>query len=113
MKINIIRQEKNSVFNRQEIIAEVEEKITPKRTEVQEKLAAALNIPKSQVVIIKMDTRFGTNKLTIEARAYDSEETMKSVEAKHIQKRNFKEEPKTKENETANEPEKPVEEKKE
>ena len=91
MKMEIISKEKNAVLKRQDIIAEAEDKITPPRQAIQDKLAATLNVPKKQVVVRQMKTRFGTNKTVIIARAYDSEEQMKSVEAKYMQKRNFKE----------------------
>jgi ribosomal protein S24E len=94
MKVDIISNEKNVVLKRQEIVAEIEDKTTPSREVVHEKLSATLNVPKKQLVIRQMKTRFGTNKTTIIARAYDSEEQLKSVEAKYMQKRNFKEEPK-------------------
>ena len=92
--MTIQSKEKNAVLKRQEIVAEVEDKMTPSRDAVQDKLAAEINVPKKQVVISKMDTIFGSNKTVITARAYDSEADMKNVEAKYMQKRNFKEEPK-------------------
>jgi ribosomal protein S24E len=95
MKMDIISKEKNPSLKRMEIVAHAEDKVTPSRDSIQDKLAATLNIPKKQIVVRQMKTKFGTNKTVIIARAYDSEEQMKSVEAKYMQKRNFKEEPKT------------------
>jgi len=101
MDLDIKANEKNEVLKRQEIVAETSEKITPSKEAVQEKLAAKLNVPKEQIVVNKIKTGFGEAKAVIYARAYDSEDQMRSVEAKYVVSRNFPSEAKEEEKEAA------------
>ena len=91
MDLKVIQNNKNELFKRQEIVAEVEENVTPSKDAVREKISAMLNAPKEKIVIGKIDTEFGSNKVKIIARIYDDEAQLKKVELEHIKKRNFKE----------------------
>lgn len=89
MEVKIKSKKKNELLKRVDVIAEVEEKTTPPKTQLREKLSALLNTPKENIVIQKVETKFGSSHATIYATAYDDANTLKKIESKYVITRNF------------------------
>ncbi|MHA1259720.1 MAG: 30S ribosomal protein S24e [Candidatus Heimdallarchaeaceae archaeon] len=89
MKINIINKTENKLLDRLEIEAEVEHigQPVPKREEFLSKLSALLNKERNQVVLIKMEAKYGVGKSIARVHVYDSAERAKVVEKKYLLKR--------------------------
>ncbi len=91
MEMKILTNKKNALLNRQEVIAEEDGKTVPSKAQVREKLAALLNISTEQIVITKIESKYGSHKSVISANAYDNKENMKKNEGMPYLKRNFEE----------------------
>jgi small subunit ribosomal protein S24e len=88
MEITITSESPNVLLNRKELKFSIKYTgTTPSRKEVHAKLAAMLNSPKEQLVIGTLCNKFGMTFITGDARAYDSREALKKVEAGYILKR--------------------------
>ncbi|MCX6800975.1 MAG: 30S ribosomal protein S24e [Candidatus Diapherotrites archaeon] len=92
MKLDIKTNNRNETLKRNEVTVETEEKVTPSRAALREKLSAVLNAPQEKIIIDKIETKFGSPKATIYVKVYDSREQLRKIEAKHMLKRNFREE---------------------
>ncbi len=88
MQLTIIKNDKNELLNRYDIIAEIEEKKIPSKEEIRKHLSAKINTPEEKIVIIKIASEFGKIKNIIHARAYDTEKDLQKNEKKYIIKRN-------------------------
>ena len=77
------------MFNRTEVIAELEEKTIPSKKQIREKLSALLNTPAENIAIQKVETKFGSPHAKIYARAYNDQATLKKTEKKYVVTRNF------------------------
>ena len=88
-----IKDEKNSVLPRREIVLESSHasKPTPNNSEVMEEVSKLLKCKKDLIIIKKIDTKFGSNIAKIKAHIYDNIEDMKIIER-------IKEKPKSEEN---------------
>ncbi|HPM85513.1 MAG: 30S ribosomal protein S24e [Candidatus ainarchaeum sp.] len=95
MEVKIKDKKKNELFNRTEVIAELEEKTIPSKIQIREKLSALLNTPVENIAIQKVETKFGSSHAVIYARAYNDQASLKSTEAKYVITRNFGKETKT------------------
>src|SRR3989338_8813076 len=89
MDLKIIETKRSDIFKRADIKAEFDEKTIPSKSELRERLSAQLNKPVEQIVIRKVDTRFGAKKGIAVVRVYDSQEIMKKNESKYVQVRNL------------------------
>ena len=73
MELKIIKEEKNPLFDRKEIIAEVSLKSSPKSSEVIHALAQKYSIPAVALRVLKIKGGFGGNDFTITAHIYSSQ----------------------------------------
>ncbi len=89
MELKILEKKKNELLKRQEVIAEVSEKTIPSKKQLREKLAALLNTKEENMVITKVDSKFGSSKAKVHIRTYESAEELKKREEQHIRERNF------------------------
>ena len=89
MDLKITEKKKNEVLNRQEIIAEMHEKIIPAKTLIREKLSALLNVKNEQIAIWQVKSKFGSPAAKVYARVYATPEDLKKSEVKYIRERNF------------------------
>ncbi|MFH0714407.1 MAG: 30S ribosomal protein S24e [Candidatus Diapherotrites archaeon] len=95
MELKIEQQEKQPLLNRSEIRFSIDDSAkTPSRLEVQEKIAAQLNVPQNLVVVKTVLQRFGTKSVSGFAHIYTDEATLKKIEVKHKIFKNLKEKPK-------------------
>lgn len=91
MDLKITQNKKNELLKRTEIVAEgIEEKI-PSRNDVREKIAALVNSQPENVVIVKIENKYGSKKLKVIAHAYPDKTTMKLIENEKKLARNFEE----------------------
>lgn len=90
MEIEILSKKDNVLLERQEVMfkaVHANEK-TPKREEVQEKIAGLLNTQKDKIVIERMNVEFGKQETVGYAKAYTTKEKLMVLEKKHILGRN-------------------------
>ncbi len=90
MQLQIVHRKKNLFLKREEVEFEITgTKKTPTRKDVKEKIAALTNAKQEMLVLENIVHRFGSDTVFGQARIYDSNEALKSVEAKHVLARNF------------------------
>jgi len=104
MEVKIIQKTKNELLHRNEVVAEVHEKTIPSKQQIRDKLSALLNVKAETIAITKMESKFGSSKTKIMARAYDTPEELKKREVEYVRVRNYGKE---KKEEVANGPEAP------
>jgi small subunit ribosomal protein S24e len=89
MDIDIVDEDENPMLHRTDVRFEVtHEEATPSRLSVRDSLAAALNKDAEEVVIRKLDTKFGMRKTVGHAKVYESPEYARDVEQDHMLDRN-------------------------
>lgn len=89
MELKITEKKRNEVLNRQEITAEMHEKIIPAKTLIREKLSALLNVKNDQIAIWLVKSKFGSPRAKVYARIYGTPEDLKKSEVLYIRERNF------------------------
>ncbi|MCU4974627.1 30S ribosomal protein S24e [Halobacteria archaeon AArc-m2/3/4] len=89
MDVDIISEEENPMLHRTDVTFElVHEEATPSRLQVRDSLAAKLNKDAAEVVIRKLDTKFGMRKTVGHAKVYDTAAHATDVEQEHMLERN-------------------------
>jgi small subunit ribosomal protein S24e len=88
MEITITKDIQNDLLSRKEVeFTTVYTGATPSRKMIHAKLAAILNVPKDQMVLDSLKTRFGLMQLSGSARIYESKDEMQKVEREYLLKR--------------------------
>jgi small subunit ribosomal protein S24e len=89
MDIDIIEEEENPMLHRTDVRFEVtHEDATPSRLSVRDSLAAMLNKDAEEVVVHKLDTKFGMRTTVGYAKVYETPEHAQDVEQDHMLERN-------------------------
>jgi small subunit ribosomal protein S24e len=89
MEVVIKDEEENPMLHRTDVRFEVvHDEATPSRLSVRDSLAAKLNKDSDEVVVHKLDTKFGMRKTVGYAKVYESPDHAKDVEQKHMLERN-------------------------
>jgi small subunit ribosomal protein S24e len=89
MDIEIIEEETNPMLHRTDVrFALTHEEATPSRLSVRDSLAARLNKNAGEVVIRKLDTKFGMAKTMGFAKVYESSAEAADVEQSYMLDRN-------------------------
>jgi small subunit ribosomal protein S24e len=89
MDIEIVDQEENPMLHRTDVRFElVHEDATPSRLSVRDSLAAKLNKDSKEVVVRKLDTKFGMRKTVGSARVYENPDYAQEIEQDHMLERN-------------------------
>ncbi|MDQ2050681.1 30S ribosomal protein S24e [Natronolimnohabitans sp. A-GB9] len=89
MDVDIISEKENPMLHRTDVTFELtHEDATPERLQVRDSLAAKLNKDADEVVVRKLDTKFGMRKTVGEAKVYDSADAARDVEQDHMLERN-------------------------
>lgn len=89
MELKITEDKRNELLKRREITAEFDEKTVPSRQAIRQKISAMIDVPIERVVVQKVDARFGSQKASVYAKAYDDAANMKITERKFVMERNF------------------------
>jgi small subunit ribosomal protein S24e len=89
MEIEIIDEDENPMLHRTDVRFElIHEEATPSRLSVRDSLAAKLNKDSSEVVVRKLDTKYGMRKTIGYAKVYADADHAKEVEQGHALERN-------------------------
>lgn len=89
MDLDIIEEDENPMLHRTDVTFEmVHDEATPSRLSVRDSLAAKLNKDSAEVVIRKLDTKYGMRKTVGSAKVYESPEHAQDVEQDHMLDRN-------------------------
>src|SRR6056297_4328941 len=89
MEIDIISEDENPMLHRTDVRFEiVHDDATPSRLSVRDSLAAKLNKDSAEVVVHKLDTKFGMRKTVGYAKVYESPDHARDVEQDHMLDRN-------------------------
>jgi small subunit ribosomal protein S24e len=89
MDVDIIDEDENPMLHRTDVTFEVvHEDATPERLQVRDSLAATLDKAAEEVVVRKLDTKFGMRKTVGRAKVYDSAGHATDVEQDHMLERN-------------------------
>ena len=89
MDLDIIEEAENPMLHRTDVQFELShDEATPERLSVRDSLAAKLNKDAEEVVIRKLDTKFGMRKTIGHAKVYASPEHAQDVEQEHMLERN-------------------------
>jgi small subunit ribosomal protein S24e len=89
MDIEITEREENELLNRTEVrFSIVHDGETPARLAVRDSLAAKLGKDSDEVVVHKMDTKFGMNETLGHAKVYESPEDAREIEEGYMLERN-------------------------
>jgi small subunit ribosomal protein S24e len=89
MEITILSEEENPMLHRTDVTFRVSHvEASPERLAVRDSLAARLNKSAEEVVIRKLDTKFGMRTTIGEAKVYEGPEFAKDVEQDYMLDRN-------------------------
>jgi small subunit ribosomal protein S24e len=89
MEIEIVDETENPMLHRTDVRFELtHEEATPSRLQVRDSLAATLDKDSDEVVIRKLDTKFGMRKTVGDAKVYESPDDARDVEQDHMLERN-------------------------
>jgi len=87
MELQIIKDKKNPLLKRREVSLKINNKGTPSRIDVKNKLAAMADSRPELIVIEHLDTAFGKMELRGTACIYESEERLKKLAHQHLMAR--------------------------
>ncbi len=89
MEIDIISEEENPMLHRTDVRFQiVHEEASPSRLSVRDSLAAKLNKDSSEVVVHRLDTKYGMRKTIGYAKVYESAADAADVEQEYMLERN-------------------------
>ena len=90
MEIDILEKKENKLLDRTEIKFNClyDGESTPKLSNVKNKLVAMLNTKKGLIVVDSIQPHFGEAKAAGYAKIYDSQDSLKDIEPKHIIEKN-------------------------
>ena len=89
MDVEIIDEDENPMLHRTDVRFQLtHDDATPSRLSVRDSLAAKLNKGSDEVVVQKLDTKYGMRKTVGYAKVYDSAEAARDVEQDHSLARN-------------------------
>ncbi|GAB7019456.1 30S ribosomal protein S24e [Halostagnicola sp. A-GB9-2] len=89
MDVDIISETENPMLHRTDVTFELtHDEATPSRLQVRDSLAAKLNKEAGEVVIRKLDTKFGMRKTVGQAKVYETADFARDVEQDHMLERN-------------------------
>jgi len=106
--MNNLKQKYNNLLNREEIIFEVEKNSIPSKEEIKKQISEKTKKPEENIIISKINTKFGSKTFEVSAKVYDNIEDKKRYEVisrkerkKQIEEAKKAEEEKKKAEETA------------
>lgn len=89
MDIEIVNEESNPMLHRSDVrFRVVHEEATPSRLSVRDSLAAMMNKDADEVVIHKLDTKYGMRKTIGYAKVYQTATHARNVEQSYMLERN-------------------------
>jgi len=89
MEIDVISETENPMLHRSDVRFEVtHEEASPSRLSVRDSLAAKLNKDSSEVVVHKLDTKYGMRKTLGYAKVYETADAAVEIEQEYMLERN-------------------------
>lgn len=89
MDVEIINEDENPMLHRTDVRFQLtHDDATPSRLSVRDSLAAKLNKGSDEVVVQKLDTKYGMRKTVGYAKVYDSADDARNVEQEYVLERN-------------------------
>jgi len=89
MDVEIIDEEENPMLHRTDVRFQLtHDEATPSRLSVRDSLAAKLNKDSDEVVVHRLDTKYGMRKTVGYAKVYDTSEDAREVEQEYVLERN-------------------------
>jgi small subunit ribosomal protein S24e len=89
MDINVLEERENPMLHRTDVRFDVtHEEETPSRLSVRDSLAAQLDKDSEEVVVHKLDTKFGMRRTVGYAKVYETPEDAQDVEQDYMLERN-------------------------
>ena len=89
MDIRIIEEDENPLLHRTDVTFEVtHDEATPSRLSVRDSLAATLNKDADEVLVHKLDTKFGMRTTIGTAKVYETPDVARVVEQDYMLERN-------------------------
>ena len=89
MEIDIISEKENPMLHRTDVRFEVtHEEASPSRLSVRDSLAAKLNKDSDEVVVHKLDTKYGMRTTVGYAKVYETSDAASEVEQEYMLERN-------------------------
>ena len=89
MDVEIIDEEENPMLHRTDVRFQlIHDEATPSRLSVRDSLAAKLNKDADEVVVHRLDTKYGMRKTVGYAKVYDTAEDAQEVEQGYVLERN-------------------------
>ncbi len=89
MDVDIVSETENPMLHRTDVTFELtHDEATPSRLQVRDSLAAKMNKDADEVVIRKLDTKFGMRKTVGYAKVYETADHARDVEQDHMLERN-------------------------
>src|SRR5512139_1314816 len=84
MELQIIKDKKNPLLKRREVSIKINNKGTPSRIDIKNKLAAMANSKPELIVIEHIDTVFGNQEVVGTVSIYQSEDRLKQLAHRHL-----------------------------
>jgi ribosomal protein S24E len=78
--MKIEKREYKTLVEREEIYAFNESDVTPSKSSIQEEISALVKKPKEQIVVKKIDQKYGSHESKILVYVYDSLDSLKKFE---------------------------------
>jgi len=82
MELKILKQAQNPLFKRQELLANVDAKVTPTHNEIKKLISDKLSTQSENIKIKNIKGSFGSNTFEISANIYDSKQEKDALEIK-------------------------------
>ena len=86
MELEILEEKQNPLFNRKEILIELESEITPTNAEIEKMLMEKFKTQGENIKIKKIAGNFGSRAFTIRANIYSSKEEKEKTEIQKLKK---------------------------
>lgn len=82
MKPKIIKQHENHVYNRKEVVLEIESKVSPKNADILKMASEEFSVPEENVKIQGIHGKFGAHVFNIHLNIYKSKKDKEDTEIK-------------------------------
>ncbi len=83
-----VKKFENKLLDRVEYVFETDASSTPSRNDVKAEVVKKLKADENLVSVESVKSHYGSRKIHVNVSVYENEDTMKSLVAKHIAKRN-------------------------
>lgn len=79
-KFKIIEERENPLFRRKEIRVSIDSEVSPNRSEILNFISEKFSVPADNILVRKINGKFGSKNFTISANLYSSREEKENTE---------------------------------